>query len=136
MSPTDKTDTESTPPENPAEQPTKDDASQTGDASSTDRTPEQIRADIEEAREEMGETVAALAEKADVKAQAKKKVDETKAQVREKVSEATGRAQESSPESASAAANQAAQAARENPVPAAAIGALLLGIFIGWLWGR
>lgn len=40
-----------------------------------ERTPEQVRADIEHTRAELGDTVAALAEKTDVKAQAKQAVD-------------------------------------------------------------
>ena len=38
--------------------------------------PDQLRGEIADAREELGETVEALAAKADVKAQAKEKVDE------------------------------------------------------------
>lgn len=112
-----------------------------------ERSPEQIRAEIESTREELGDTVAALAEKADVKAQAKKKVDETKAQVKEKVTGATedakakaqqfgGKAQGATPESAGVAADQAKQAVQENPVPAAAVGALVFGFLIGWLLGK
>jgi ElaB/YqjD/DUF883 family membrane-anchored ribosome-binding protein len=71
-----------------------------------------------------------------VKAQARRKLDETKAQVRQRVSSASGRAQEATPESAGAAASQVSQTARENPVPTAAAGALLVGFLIGWLLGR
>jgi hypothetical protein len=46
------------------------------------RTPEEIRADIEHTREELGETAAALAEKADVKAHVHDRVEETKAKAR------------------------------------------------------
>jgi hypothetical protein len=49
---------------------------------SEQRTPEQIRADIEHTREELGETAAALAEKADVKAHVHDRVEETKARAR------------------------------------------------------
>lgn len=136
MSPAKKVETESTPPANPAEQPTKTDPSQASPAGTADRTPEEIRADIEGAREELGETVAALAEKTDVKAQARRRVDEAKATVREKVAGARTRATDATPDSASAAADQAAQAARRNPIPAAAIGALVLGLLIGWLIGK
>ena len=48
------------------------------------RQPEEIRSDIEETREQLGETVEALAAKADVKGQAKAKVEDVKTQVREK----------------------------------------------------
>lgn len=42
------------------------------------RTPEEIEAEIEATRAELGETVEALAGKADVKGQAQRKVEETK----------------------------------------------------------
>lgn len=48
----------------------------------TSRTAEEIRADIEHTREELGDTAAALASKADVKARAHEKVEETKVRVR------------------------------------------------------
>ena len=38
------------------------------------KSPEQIQADIEQTREELGDTVEALAEKTDVKAQAKSRI--------------------------------------------------------------
>jgi ElaB/YqjD/DUF883 family membrane-anchored ribosome-binding protein len=43
-----------------------------------------LRADIERERRELGETVAALAEKADVKGQAKRKISETRETIDEK----------------------------------------------------
>ena len=42
------------------------------------QSPSEIRADIERERRELGETVAALAEKADVKGQAQRKISETR----------------------------------------------------------
>jgi Protein of unknown function (DUF3618) len=70
--------------------------------------PEVLREEIAQTREELGDTVAALTEKSDVKAQASAKADELKAKAQE-VAETT-RAQ-----------------ARDNPVPfaLAAAGALV-----------
>ena len=51
------------------------------------RSPDEIRADIEHTREELADTAAALAEKADVKARAHDKVEETKARIADKVDE-------------------------------------------------
>ena len=48
--------------------------------SQEERTPEQIRAEIERARGELGETVAALADKTDVKKHAREKTEELKGQ--------------------------------------------------------
>ena len=49
------------------------------------RSPEEIRADIEQTREEVGDTVEALTAKTDVKAQARERIEEIKGTVRAKV---------------------------------------------------
>ena len=49
-----------------------------------DPTPEQLRRDIEQTRQDLGDTAAALAAKTDVKARAKDKVDEIKHAAAEK----------------------------------------------------
>jgi paraquat-inducible protein B len=46
--------------------------------------PETLRHDIEQTRSELGATVEALSQKADVKSQVKEKVDEGKVQLRER----------------------------------------------------
>ena len=79
------------------------------------RSPEEIRADIERTRAQLGDTAAAAAQKADVKAQAKAKVDEAKA---------------------SQVADQAATTAKENPLPVAAGAAFVGGFLLGRLSGR
>ncbi|MFD6132041.1 DUF3618 domain-containing protein, partial [Streptomyces diastaticus] len=56
---------------------------QAGDDDSTP-TPEELREQVEGAREELGMTVEALAAKADVKAQAQAKASDLKAQARSK----------------------------------------------------
>src|SRR5436190_4357350 len=94
------------------------------------QSPEEIRTDIEQTRRELGDTAAAVAEKADVKKQAKAKVDGTKERANAKVDavkqsaaqkkdEVAGKAQEATPESAGAAAQQARHLAREHPIPIA-----------------
>lgn len=115
---------------------------------SAERTPEEIKADIEATREELADTMAALAEKADVKAQARKKVDEKKASAKERIAEVAGtakaKAEGAAPpgappplgKAAAQGAGAAQQTVRENPVPAAAIGALLVGFLLGWLIAR
>lgn len=97
------------------------------------RTPEQIEADIEETREELGDTVEALAAKTDVKGRAKAKVEETKETISEKVSSAGDSAREGAPESATGGAQRAAALVKENPESAALAGAFLAGVFAGWL---
>ena len=51
---------------------------------------EALRAEIKQTRTELGETVQALAAKADVKARAKEQVEQTKQKVRAQAVEATG----------------------------------------------
>lgn len=52
---------------------------------------EALRADIKQTRADLGETVQALAAKADVKARAKEQVEQTKQKVRAQAAEATGK---------------------------------------------
>jgi hypothetical protein len=64
-------------------------ADSTGNGS---RDPEQIREDIERTRQEVGETAAALAAKADVKAQARAKVDDVKERLHQATPDSAGEA--------------------------------------------
>jgi ElaB/YqjD/DUF883 family membrane-anchored ribosome-binding protein len=104
----------------------------TGGAAVTDaQEPDQLQRDIEKTREELGDTVEALAEKADVKAQAREKINQTKASVAEKKEQLLGKAREASPETATGVATQASQKARENPLPVAAAAAFAFGFLAG-----
>ena len=94
--------------------------------------PEQLRREIEEIRRELGETVAQLAHKADVKAQAREKVQEVKANVQG----AKDNALRHTPDSARGGAQQMATRARQHPAPLAVGGALVLGLLIGRRIGR
>ena len=105
-------------------------------AQSTPDNPAEMREEIERTRQDLGDTVAALAEKTDVKAQAKRKVQETKATVVDRKNELVGKAKEASPASASSAATQASQKARENPLPLAALGAFAAGFLAGRITKR
>jgi ElaB/YqjD/DUF883 family membrane-anchored ribosome-binding protein len=98
--------------------------------------PEQLREEIEETRRELGDTVEALAAKADVKARVHEKVESTKESVAHKKDELLGKARESSPDSVSAGAAQATQKARENPLPVTAIGAFIGGFLLGRITKR
>jgi hypothetical protein len=108
-----------------------------GPPAARQRTPEEIRRDIERARLELGETAAALAEKTDVKAQARAKVEELKRTLQARGERLVGPARgEGANGGAAAAANQLVVAARENPLPFAAAGAFAAGLAIGWLMRR
>ena len=88
------------------------------------RTPEEIRHDIEQTREELADTAAALAYKADVKARAHDKVEEMKAHAAERVQEARA--------SVTGAPQSTTQVVRSNPVPVAAIAVALLSFALGY----
>ena len=87
---------------------------------------EALRAQIEQTRSELGETVEVLSAKADVKAQAKDKVDEGKAKLRDQQAQAKAKAQEVSAQ------------AKSNPAPfaAAAAGAVALLLIVRRLRNR
>jgi ElaB/YqjD/DUF883 family membrane-anchored ribosome-binding protein len=112
-----------------------------------DRDPEQIKEEIADTREELGDTVAAVTDKADVKKQTKAKVsgakqkattkkDAAKRKATETKQQAAVKAKEVTPESAGAGIEQAQQLARENPVPVMVGVAAAGGFVLGWLMGR
>jgi len=106
-----------------------------GPANGQQRTPEEIERDIERTREELGDTVAALAEKTDVKARVHDKVEETRAKVTGKVEETkakvTEKADSASPSNVDPA--QVAQTARETATkpPTLIIAAFAAGLVLG-----
>ena len=91
-------------------------------AANEQRSPEEIRRDIEATRGELGDTVEALAAKADVKAQAREKVQEKTDDFKQKVSEVTPESVQSS--------------AQRNPLPFAVGAALVAGFVIGRVTSR
>ncbi len=96
------------------------------------KSPDELRQEIEQTREELGDTVEALAEKTDVKSQAKNRMAAVKESARQKVSQAA----QASPDSASAGAQQVASTVQGKPLPFAAGGAFAAGVMVGWLVGR
>ena len=100
------------------------------------RTPEEIRREIDETREELGDTVEALAAKTDVKAQVKGRVQEIRSDTAQRTDELLANAKDAVPESAGAGAQQVADTVKSRPVPFSAAGAFAAGVAIGWLIGR
>jgi uncharacterized protein DUF3618 len=95
------------------------------------REPQEIQDDIEATRQQMGETVEALAQRADVKAQAKQKLDRAKGSVAAKKDDLMGKAKQASPDGAASTATQMSQKAKENPMPFAAAGLFVAGFVAG-----
>lgn len=111
------------------------------------REPEEIEQEIEQTREELGDTVAAVTEKADVKKQAKAKASGAKSKATAKKDaakqraaaakeQATAKVNEVAPESGGAGIQQAQQLARENRVPVIVGIGVLGGFILGWVTGR
>jgi hypothetical protein len=107
-----------------------------------DRTPEQVREEIEQTRAELGDTVAELAAKTDVKAQAHRAVDNAKATVTGKAREVkdsagakkeeiTTTTRDAMPPSADAARRQLISRAQQHRLALVAAVALGTGILIG-----
>ena len=86
-----------------------------------EKRPEEIRREIDATRQALGETVAELAAKTDIKARAKEKV----AGVKEKVGS-----------EAPAAIAEVKTKARQNPIVVAAVAALVGGLLIRRLTSR
>jgi ElaB/YqjD/DUF883 family membrane-anchored ribosome-binding protein len=99
------------------------------------KTPDEIRHEIEDSREDLGDTAAALASKTDVKARAREKAEsikQTMAEKRASIRSQSGDAGSGgSAEKASAAVARAKAKAQENPVPTAVIAAFLGGFLLG-----
>jgi Protein of unknown function (DUF3618) len=103
---------------------------------SATREPQAIERDIESTRREMGDTVEALAEKTDVKAQTQRKVAEVRRVIDAKRGELLGRARGAAPEGAGSAAAALQDKARENPVAVALAGAFAAGLIFGRITKR
>jgi hypothetical protein len=100
------------------------------------RDPEHIRQEIEDTRAELGDTVAALAYKTDVKTQAKQRIKHAKASVTGRKQEIAEKARSASPETATTAASTVSTRVRENPVPVALTGAFAVGFIAGRITSR
>lgn len=103
-----------------------------------DRTPETVQREIERTRAELGDTVAELAAKTDVKAQAHRAVGNAKATVTGKAAEVKGTAGEKKdafaaamPPSADDARRQMVRRAQEHRMALVALAAFGAGLLIG-----
>jgi gas vesicle protein len=96
--------------------------------------PGEIRAEIEDTRERMGDTVEALAYKTDVKTRTKEKVSEKIEAAKSKLGGGGSRVNEATPgrEDVKQGARQAVGLAQENPI-GLALGSLAVGFLAGML---
>lgn len=103
---------------------------------------DELRAEIRQTREQLGQTVEALAYRTDVKARTGDRVQEVKQnatarviELREtastKADQATTKLNEVTPDAAKTAAAEATQQVRANPAPVAIGAALAVGLLLG-----
>jgi predicted phage gp36 major capsid-like protein len=100
------------------------------------KTPEELRREIEATRRDLGDTAAALAEKTDIRARAKEKLDDVKRRIadkRQSLAQSGGGGEGTAGRAAAAgrAATQAKAKAWENPVATAALAAFAVGFVLG-----
>ncbi|HSJ21152.1 MAG TPA: DUF3618 domain-containing protein [Nocardioidaceae bacterium] len=120
-----------TPSETPVEEASPDTAS--GGSGETDtRDTAQIEADIEQTRQELGETVEALTAKLDVKARARRRLVVTKEQAAQRAAAARRRAAELVAQAKVAAADSEARSGRVVPVGVVVVVALSAAV----VWQR
>jgi ElaB/YqjD/DUF883 family membrane-anchored ribosome-binding protein len=100
------------------------------------RTPEQLRAEIEVTRQQLGDTVEALAARTDFKTRTKERFAALRSDASARTNELVARTREATPESAEAKGQQLTATVKANPIPFAAAGALAAGLLIGVLIGR
>jgi hypothetical protein len=100
------------------------------------KSPEQLQQDIAETRAQLGDTVEALAGKADVKGQAEERISDLKGTARQKKEQFTTRLKAVAPEDAAAGAQQVAAKAKTDPLPFAVGGAFLIGVVVGRISSR
>ena len=98
------------------------------------KDPGEIREEIEQTRGEMGETVEALGQKADVKTRAKEKITGKRDELKGRLTRTRSRAGEATPdpEQVREGARQAAGIAQENPL-GLALGSVAVGFVAGLL---
>lgn len=100
------------------------------------KSPDELRREIEETRQDLGDTAAALAEKTDIRARAKEKIGDVKrtlAGKKQSLAQSGGAGEGTAGPGAAAgqAATQAKATARENPVATAALAAFAVGFVLG-----
>lgn len=107
-----------------------------------ERTPQQVRREIEQTRSELGDTVAELAVKADVKTQAHHALNDAKTAIADQATDVrdsllsgkdhvAASAREALPESSGDAAQQLARRVRENRGAVIAAAAFAVGLLVG-----
>jgi Protein of unknown function (DUF3618) len=96
--------------------------------------PNEIRREIEQTRAEMGDTVEALGQKADVKTRTKENIADKRDRLKERITGAAGSVSDATPDSGQVkdGAKQAVGVAQENPI-GLALGSVAVGFVAGML---
>lgn len=95
------------------------------------RSTDELTAEIALTREQLGETVQALAAKTDVKARAHDRIETVKQELAGRTGSLVASARQVTPTSAAAGGRQLSSTARSRPLPFAAAAAFAIGLAIG-----
>ncbi|MGH3261312.1 MAG: DUF3618 domain-containing protein [Trebonia sp.] len=95
------------------------------------RTADELTAEIALTREQLGETVQALAAKTDVKARAQDRIETVRHELAGRTGSLVATARQVTPTSAAAGGRQLSSTARAKPLPFAAAAAFAIGLAIG-----
>jgi ABC-type transporter Mla subunit MlaD len=109
------------------EEPTQAPAAQAGTGRATPDSVEQMEAEIDRTREQLGATVDQLAAKVDIKSKAQAKAAELTGRAK---TATTGIREQASPERIRRAAAKGAGTARKRPLPLAAAAAVLIAAYL------
>ena len=100
------------------------------------KSPQELRREIDQTRLNLGDTAAALAEKTDIRARAKEKLDDVKRTIADRqksfaLKSGGGEGTAGPAAAAGQAATKGKAKAEENPVATAAVAAFALGFVLG-----
>ncbi len=98
--------------------------------------PGAVRAAIEQDRQELADTVQALAHKTDVKERVRETVSKNADELQRKASDTASKVGAVTPDQVRSGARTAADSARQRPLPVAVAAALVVGLLLGRRWGR
>ncbi len=103
---------------------------------SAERDPETIQEDIRQTRDALGDTVAALGYKTDLKGRAEERIAETKQRISGTAGDAAAVVQQAMPDSARDRADRARELVRRRPIATAAAAAFVVVVVIVAGWRR
>jgi uncharacterized protein involved in exopolysaccharide biosynthesis len=98
--------------------------------------PSEVRQAIEQDRDELAETVQALARKADVKGRIRETLSRSSNQLQHTATDLASKVREVSPDQVPSGLGSAAKSVRQRPIPLGVALGFCFGLLLGRLWRR